>query len=121
MSPRFRDIVTLSVIVVVGASIASGCFVTTTRDGRLAVVGVTPGVVVYSQPPPPRQVAMARPPSPHPQSVWVEGHWQWNGRQYVWVPGYWADYRPSYRYVSPRWERQGNGWVYYEGYYAPIR
>ena len=91
-------------------SFTEACFLTTTRDGRVVAVGLTPGVVVYS-----------RPPAPHPQAVWVEGHWQWNGRDHVWVDGYWDEYRPSHRYVAPHWEQQGNGWVYYEGYYEPVR
>jgi hypothetical protein len=101
------------------SSLLAGCFVTT--RGGVAIVGIHPGVVVYRQPPPPRHTVMVRPPAPHPQATWVEGHWQWNGSQHVWVEGFWVEPRPNHRYVAPRWEQQGNGWVYYEGYYETLR
>jgi hypothetical protein len=119
MTTALRSAFTLVLALMTG-SLAVGCFVTPTRGG-LAIVGLSPGVVVYRQPPHPQQTVMVRPNAPHPNAVWVEGHWQWDGRQHVWVDGYWAQYRPNQRYVGPRWERQGNGWVYYEGHYAPDR
>jgi hypothetical protein len=28
--------------------------------------------------------------TPGPGSVWIPGHWAWNGAAWVWWPGYWA-------------------------------
>lgn len=119
MGFALRRIVT-AVCIFATITIAAGCFITPNGRGGVTV-GLHPGIVVYRQPPPPRQTVIVRPAAPHPQAVWVEGHWQWNGRQYVWVDGYWAQHRQDHRYVAPHWEQQGNGWVYYEGYYEPIR
>lgn len=75
------------------------------------------GVVVYSAPPPPR-VVVTRPPPPYAGAVWVDGHYQWNGAQYVWVDGYWIEPRPGYVFVQPRWEHQGGRYVYVPGGWA---
>jgi len=39
----------------------------------------------YFPPPPPWW-------GPVPASVWVPGHWVWNGWNWVWQPGYWRYY-----------------------------
>jgi len=77
------------------------------------------GAVVYSAPPPrPATVVVARPAAPYAGAQWVEGHYQWNGAQYVWVDGYWVESRPGYAFVQPRWERQGGRYVYVQGGWA---
>jgi hypothetical protein len=63
--------------------------------------------VVYQAPPPPMQTYA--PPAPYAGAQWIEGHWEWNGAQYVWVEGYWVQGRPGYVYVQPRWERRSGG------------
>ena len=42
-----------------------------------------------TQPPPPPPRVEEVPVQPGSTSVWVPGHWDWNGQEYVWVPGYW--------------------------------
>lgn len=84
---------------------------------RVAVRATTPapqGVVVY-QAPPQQQVVVQRPVQPYANAVWVDGHYEWNGQQYVWVPGYWVQQRAGYQFVQPRWVRRGNGYVYVRG------
>ncbi|MBN8613624.1 MAG: YXWGXW repeat-containing protein [Deltaproteobacteria bacterium] len=71
------------------------------------------GTLVYQAPPPPRQVYAQ--PQPYAGAQWVDGHWEWNGAQYVWVDGYWVQGRPGYVYMQPRWERRGGGYVYVDG------
>ena len=44
-------------------------------------------VVVQPAAPPVR--VEVKPPPPAPQYIWVEGYWQWTGRDYEWVPGHW--------------------------------
>ena len=44
-------------------------------------------VVTQPQAPPPR--VEERPAPPYSTSVWVPGHWDWNGQEYVWTPGHW--------------------------------
>jgi hypothetical protein len=46
---------------------------------------------VVTQPAPPPARVEERPTPPYETSVWVPGHWDWNGHEYVWIPGYWKD------------------------------
>lgn len=103
----------------VGITVA-GCTIhtTTSRPGYYAH-----GTVVYQAPPPPRArvVVSARPVAPYQGAVWVNGHWQWNGAQYVWVDGHYIQSRVGYTYVQPRWERRGRGHVYVQGTWQPAQ
>ena len=74
------------------------------------------GVAVYSAPPP-APVVVAQ-PAPVAGAVWVEGHYQWNGSQYVWVDGYYVQQRAGYQFVQPRWVVQGGRHVYVQGGWA---
>jgi hypothetical protein len=47
--------------------------------GRLAIYQ-------YFRANPPRQLVHPQ----HPQFMWVEPAWHWNGFQWMWVPGYWV-------------------------------
>lgn len=98
-------------VVALGLSVTLGGCLVRGRAGFGATV--SPGVVVYQDPPPPRMVV--QPAAPYGGAVWVEGNWQWNGAQWVWADGYWQQPRVGYVYVQPRWERRGNGWVHVEG------
>lgn len=93
-----------------GAFGASGCII----RPRPGVYAQTSGTVVY-QAPPARRVVVNRPAQPYAGAIWVDGHYQWNGAQYVWVQGYWQQPRAGYTYVQPTWVRQGNGYVYRQG------
>ena len=101
-------------LVVGGSLVVSGCH----ARGRVYATTPAPhasGVVVYNAPPARRVVVQAPPPAPYAGAIWVEGHWQWNGAQYVWMDGYYTQPRAGYVYVQPRWERRGTGWVYVSG------
>lgn len=76
------------------------------------------GTVAVYQAPPPAQVVVQRPAQPYANAVWVEGHYQWSGNQYVWVDGYWVQQRAGYSFVQPRWVQQGNRHVYVQGGWA---
>jgi hypothetical protein len=73
------------------------------------------GYVVYQAPPTAPAVIVTPPPAPYAGAVWVDGHWSWDGVQYVWVDGYYVEPRVGYVYVQPRWVRRGGGWVYMQG------
>jgi hypothetical protein len=44
-----------------------------------------------TRPPPPSEPVIVVPAQPHPQAVWVQGHYVWKRwqRSWVWVPGHW--------------------------------
>ncbi|MEM9193216.1 MAG: hypothetical protein AAGF12_28840 [Myxococcota bacterium] len=110
-------------LAVVGGAVAmfvSGCRVR--AHGYVPAATVTTGysgTVVYQAPPQPRVVVNRPPPAPYQGAVWVQGHWNWNGAQYVWVNGHYIQPRVGYVYAQPRWERRGNGWVHVQGNWRP--
>lgn len=118
-SSLFRSLPLLVVL-----ALSSGCYATVrtrpvyVQPVATATVSTAPvqqGVVVYQAPPPQRAVVAVRPAAPINGAVWVDGHWQWNGAQYVWVQGFWLQPRAGAVYVQPRWEQRGRGYVYVEG------
>ena len=83
-----------------------------------------PGGTVYVQsapPPPPQARVSVRPAAPYGGAVWVEGHYQWNGNQYVWVSGHYVQQRQGYVFVQPRWQQQNGRYVYVNGGWAQRR
>jgi hypothetical protein len=75
------------------------------------------GTIYVTQAPPAVQqdVVVAQPTSQH---VWLAGYWTWRNARYEWMAGHW-DLPPgsASAWVSPRWERQGNAYRFYEGYW----
>ena len=69
-------------------------------------------------PPPAVRVERARPRSPGPGYVWINGYWYPEGGRYRWHSGYWT--REPYggaRWMGPRYE----GGQFYEGYWEGDR
>lgn len=112
-----RKIVLLAAVGAAIAMIVSGCRVRVRGHVPTARVHATAshGTVVYQAPPQPRVVVHNPPPAPYHGAVWVQGHWSWNGAQYVWTDGHYVRPRAGHVYVQPRWERRGNGWVHVRG------
>jgi surface antigen len=74
-----------------------------------------PVAAVPAYPAPPPEVVVAQ---PTPDSVWVPGHWEWNGAQYVWIQGYWAVPPPGFSvYVQGVWVERGGGYYYRRPYW----
>ncbi len=75
-------------------------------------VAAVPSYPAYGPPP---EVMVAQ---PTPDSVWVAGHWEWTGAQYVWFGGYWAVPPPGFRvYVRGVWVERGGGYYYRRPYW----
>lgn len=74
--------------------------------------GCGPTVVVRDRP----VSSYARPLSPRPGYIWIEGDWYGSGGRYVQRPGYWAAPRPNRAYRPGTWNQRGNrGWHYRKG------
>ena len=75
--------------------------------------------VVANPPPPPFLPTEVIPVRPDPAAVWVGGYWVFNSnRRYEWMPGRWEFPPPNCRvFVPPHWARQGEGYVYVQGYW----
>ena len=80
----------------------------------VTVLGCAPAVVV-KEPPAPR--VETQPPQPFPNSVWIDGHWQWNAsaNDFVWVSGHWAKAQPGKTWVKGHWQKTPRGWKWVKG------
>jgi hypothetical protein len=65
---------------------------------------------------PPAIIVERRPPPPGQGHIWIDGYWNWNGRQYVWESGRWAvPPRERTIWIAPRYERHEQGYRYMPG------
>lgn len=77
------------------------------------------GYVVQNPPPTPTsQPYETIPVRPSNNSVWIAGHYAYNGSGYDWVPGRW-EIPPAgaTRWIPPSWQPQGTGYVYVRGHW----
>ena len=71
---------------------------------------------VRTPPPPPR--TEVRPPAPHHEAVWIQGHWQHRHGEYVWEPGHWERApRAGVAWVPGHWRDTPRGWVWTPGHW----
>ncbi len=80
----------------------------------------TATTVILAEPPqPPAMPSEIIPRRPAAEAVWVSGYWIYNSNgRYEWAPGRWEIPPPHCRdFVPPHWARQGNGYVYMQGYW----
>jgi hypothetical protein len=88
---------------------------TLTVSACVATVRPRAGVVYVQQGPPPRVVEVIGVP-PSRAHVWIEGHHEWRGRDYVWVPGRFEVIPQGFRRYEPgRWNHERAGWYWQEG------
>lgn len=69
--------------------------------------------------PPPPVLRYEVVPPPRYGYEWVQGYWDWNGRDYVWVPGYWIEAREGYYFDAPTWIIIDNRWHFNRGGWRP--
>jgi len=80
-----------------------------------SVPASTTVVVTAPTAPPPAQ-AETPPPAPGPRYVWAQGHWSWDGTQYVWNPGrYVIPPTTVARWTPGYWQQSPTGWVWTDG------
>ncbi|MEA2632563.1 MAG: hypothetical protein QOE66_2782, partial [Chloroflexota bacterium] len=55
---------------------------------------------------------------PSPNSQWVEGYWEWDGRRkdFVWMTGIWRVPPPGTFWVNGYWRRDDRGWYRVPGF-----
>jgi hypothetical protein len=99
----------------VAASALTACaqsLLPTPRLGDHVKAKDVPVVVPY--PPPPARVDIV--PKEPPNSVWVDGQWEWQARRWVWRPGAWEIAPPHACYAPPLTNRSSDGTLWwYEG------
>ena len=57
--------------------------------------------------PPPAARSDMVPPSPHPNSVWIEGDWRWQGSRWAWRRGDWVVPPPGATFARSETRREG--------------
>jgi hypothetical protein len=103
-------------------ALGSGCVIHTTGHSTVHVQDhyVAPSYVMVSAPPPPLVAAVSPGLKPSPDSIWIEGYWDWQGSGWVWIEGHWETRRPGYE-----WEHgvcvvvEGGGYQYHPGHWRP--
>lgn len=71
------------------------------------------GFVTVPYPPPVGRVEFV-PPQPDPRAVWVDGSWEWQGREWTFAPGRW-EVPPARgaRYARPTCVRSPSGPLFF--------
>lgn len=74
-------------------------------------------VIYVGQKPPAAKLVVEKPKPPVHNTVWISGHWSWNGNKYVWVSGRWEKQRTGYVWVDGHWKHTPRGWVWIKGHW----
>lgn len=77
-----------------------------------AITSCTGEYYVASQP---ADVVYARPVSPGPDYIWVDGDWVWSGNSYVWHQGYWSRPRMGRTWHKGYWQSGSRGYRWQRG------
>ncbi|MCB9601087.1 MAG: YXWGXW repeat-containing protein [Sandaracinus sp.] len=106
----------LRLLLVASALFAGACTVSLTVEASLYAKPTT-YVVATEAPPPPREDVTPG-PRPSDASVWVEGHWSWNGR-WEWTPGAWKEPREGHVWEPPVCVVEDGRYEFFPGYFRP--
>ena len=74
-------------------------------------------VVYIRKAPPDRKRVVVKPARPKHSTVWVSGHWRWNGNAYVWKEGHWLKARKNQKWVPGYWRKTAKGHVWIDGHW----
>ncbi len=99
-------------------AIATGCSFSASYSAHASTGTGQSFVEVPTAPPALRPAVATRPPRPNDNSVWVSGHWSWNG-SWVWVDGHWQVASRGRIWQPPVCVPDGNQYRYYPGYFRP--
>ena len=119
MRPRHVVLILPGLLALSSAALAAPSAPTPHRDATFGIVQVQAQVEIIAPraPPPPRIEPVPAPPST--QVIWQQGHWAWNGNDYIWLPGRYVE-RPAPQTASwepGHWEQGSNGWIWVEGHW----
>lgn len=99
------------VAAVICAAVLSACSVAGSDPPARSAAAVAP------YPPPPRRAEIP-PLAQAADSLWVVGHWTWNGASYSWMPGQYVQRpTPTANWLPGYWQQALGGWVWTEGHW----
>ena len=84
----------------------------------VVVAEAPPTEVVVQQAPPPERVEVI--PMAPVNSVWIRGHWAWDGGGWAWRPGHYEVRRMGLEWVPAHWRQSGPNIVWVRGYWKRI-
>jgi hypothetical protein len=96
--------------VVLLAAGAAGCAITVPKPptGRLPA----DALIEVPYPPPPGRVEVV-PPRNSEDEVWVDGQWDWNGKDWKWTDGAWVKPPPNAYFTRWKAVRASNGQLFF--------
>jgi hypothetical protein len=106
----------LRLLFVAAALFVGACTVSLSVEASLYAKPTT--YVVATEPPPPLRVDPEPGAPPTSASIWVEGHWSWNGR-WEWTPGSWKEPRENHVWEPPVCVVEDGRYEYFPGYFRP--
>jgi hypothetical protein len=113
----FRRLMPAWLVLTMSALLLTACY-SPSQSGYLPPADTA--ITAPKAPPPAHQEEVpAAPPGPANYFVWDDGHWHWDGKDYVWIPGRYIE-RPyiGANWVPGRWDDSGNTqWTYTPGHW----
>jgi hypothetical protein len=79
----------------------------------MAAVAVPASAQVYVRVAPPVTIVETVPAAPGSGYVWVNGHYNWNGKRYVWAGGHYE--RHGGRWCGGHWRHDAQGYIWVDG------
>ncbi len=79
-------------------------------------------IVVLKKPTKP-SIVFAKKSKPGTNYLWVEPHWQWNGKsnRYIWVQGHWVKNKRNFTYIQGHWAATKKGYKWVPGHWKRKR
>jgi hypothetical protein len=111
-----KNILVKGLLIAVSLPLLAGCVVYE-RPPRAVVAPAGSEVVVDAAPPPPQVEVVPAGPGPVELWFWTPGCWVWRDH-WVWVGGRWAARpHPNAVWVTGHWGRRYHGYVWVEGHW----
>lgn len=93
---------------------ATGCV----AEERVVVHHARPAPVRVHHAPPAAPPEVEVVPAARANYTWVNGHYDWNGSDWVWIRGRWEGSRAGARWVPAHYETRGGEYFYVPGHWA---
>lgn len=75
-----------------------------------------PKTLIYVKTAPPKaKVIVVKKCSPN--SIWIKGHWKWNGNRYIWLNGHCTKKRKGHLWIPGHWKKTPRGWKWIPGHW----